>query len=403
MNVNISKLRVFFLYCLIFFMPFEYWSQVYVFGQTPTRLAGALYFITALFSFDKMFSMNKHSKIVILPVALWIWLITVELFNGLSFGFDVGFYFQFIYLIVFYFLIINEFRINDRTKWGMMIALVLSMLVVTVLLKLGIGIGLNRENDTVSSLDEVRRVWFFGLNPNALGNYAVLAILFSFFLYFEYFKGLLSKKLILAAIPILFLPLFYSGSSGAFLTLFFGLSIYFSIRKGNVFKKLKFIFLLFLVLFLVFNSLSRFEYLNNKLYLFLEAGNTTGRTEIWASALSVISNNWFFGLGKNGAEFALEKLSGNHYTAHNVYLDVFMWGGIFAILIYLMLFVSVALNSLKYYRETGFSSSLVIVFIMAFLMLKSGAGFTLKLFWFFMPIAGFYVSNLTQNLISKKQ
>lgn len=139
-------------------MPFEYWSQVYVFGQTPTRLAGALYFITALFSFDKMFSMNKHSKIVILPVALWIWLIAVELFNGLSFGFDVGFYFQFIYLIVFFFLIINELRINDSAKWGMMIALVLSVLVVTVLLKLGIGIGLNRENDTVSGLDEVRRV-----------------------------------------------------------------------------------------------------------------------------------------------------------------------------------------------------------------------------------------------------
>lgn len=402
MNINISKIRVFFLYCLIFSMPFEYWSQVYVFGQTPTRLAGALYFITALFSFDKMFSMNKHSKIVILPVALWIWLITVELFNGLSFGFDVGFYFQFIYLIVFYFLIVNELRINDSTKWGMMIALVLSMLVVTVLLKLGIGIGLNRENDTVSSLDEVRRVWFFGLNPNALGNYAVLAILFSSFLSFEYFKGLVSKKFSLAVIPILFIPLFYSGSSGAFLAIVFGFSIYFFIHKGGFVKKLKFMLFLFLVLSFVFYSLLSFEYLNNKLYLFLETGNTTGRVEIWISALEVISNNWLFGLGKNGAELALLKSSTNHYTAHNVYLDVFMWGGVFAILIYLMFFISVGLNSIKYYLVTGFSSSLVIVFIMAFLMFKSGSGFSLKIFWFFMPIAGFYVSNSTKNLTSKK-
>lgn len=54
------------------------------------------------------------------------------------------------------------------------------------------GIGVQESESATSaaslSLSELERVWFFGLNPNSLGNYASLAVLFCIFLTFSLFN-----------------------------------------------------------------------------------------------------------------------------------------------------------------------------------------------------------------------
>lgn len=400
MNIknNVSNIRVFFLYALFFTMPFEYWSEAYFFGVTPARYIGLSYFMLALLSFNKSFSINSYTKIVIIPALLWLWFIFIELINISRFEFTLSFHFQFFYLWIFFWLITNELRKDPNVRWGILLAFILSMLVVAIFISLGYGIQVNSSGDASESLDGVSRVWLFGMNPNTLGNYAAYSILFSVFLYYEYFESAFKKALILSVIPVLFVLLAYSGSSGAFIALLFGLILYFLLKKSSFLNRLKYTLYGILIVGVMFYFLADFKYLHNKMTLFFEEGGTSGRTEIWYFALEIISNNPIFGLGRNGAEQTLVSLHGRHFTAHNVYLDVFMWGGIFALFLYLLFFLLVFLRSFKSFQYTGFASSMVIVIVLAFLMVKSGGGFTLKVFWFFMPLAIWYPMTLNNKL-----
>jgi len=383
--------RLLFLYGVIFFVPFEYWTALYVLGQTPSKFLGVFYLALTIVTLSQSYSLNKYSKIIIIPVLLWFWLFFSGLLNGVvsNFPMDYAFLFQYSYLILFFFLVVNEIRINPSVRQGVLVSLVLSLVTIAIFIQLGIGVQ-GQDAEVADSLEEVQRIWFFGLNPNLLGNYAAFAILFCVFLYYEFLKTKVLKILFVSFIPLLFMVLGFAGSSGAFLAVILGLTVYFLMRKENIAGKVKYVLLGLLLLAAAFYMLAGFEYLSGKLERFYETGSTTGRTDIWFYALQIIVENPFIGLGKAGAEQTLEISRAGHYTAHNVYLDVAMWGGVVGLLLYLGFFFFLFLCSMRYRAITTHASSLSLLLVVAFLMVKSGGGFTNKYVWLLLPYVAWY-------------
>src|SRR5699024_4442811 len=103
--------------------------------------------------------------------------------------------------------------------------------------------------------------------------------------------------------------------------------------------------------------------------------------------MQVISDHPFIGLGIAGGEQALNLTHGRHHTAHNVFLDVAMWGGLLGLSIYLFFFYSIFRLALNYRNYTNDPAGLVLVIFFMVLLFKSGGGFTSKYVWYFLPCA----------------
>ncbi len=181
---------------------------------------------------------------------------------------------------------------------------------------------------------------FFG-NPNNYGNYLnfVIPLIFSF-LVMKYYKRY--YYIILFIFILSFLALIISNSRAAYLGV--GSSI---IILSLLIKRIRLPVLIFLgLLIFVFIYSPFFRQITNFI-LRIGTDPTSGRADIWASAMSILRNNYIFGIGLgNQTCYLVEELPtafskhimGNIMGAHNLYLSKALEIGILAIPLFLYLF-----------------------------------------------------------------
>lgn len=382
---GLSELRVFFLYAFVFSLPFDDWKALYLIeGITINKLIGLIYYSLAIISLKSLYSFSKRDFLVLILVGLWFAIVFSGFFSHVIYAYDIDYLTTFLTLIFIFYAISKEISMSSSVRKGIFVSFIYSVFSIFILLQLGFGIQAAADNEMIDSVESLQRVWFFGLNPNSLGSYSVFAILFCLFQIFE--PGSRDRKnyiYFLFIVPFVYL-IGLSGSAGAFIVLFVSVLSYFLLIKGDLINKVKYLFLGLIASLFMFLYLRDFDYLIDKINSFFSTGNTTGRTDIWYSALKVISDNLLIGLGKKGGELALKVEHGGHHTAHNVFLDVMLWGGLIGVSLFLLFYVMIFIRSIKYRRITMDPSSIVIVIAALLIIVKAGGGFTIKSIWVFL-------------------
>src|SRR5699024_8139566 len=272
---RLSGIRVFFLYAFVFSFPFDNWHALYLIeGITLNKLIGLIYYSLVVISLKSLYSFSKRDFLVLPLVVLWFVIVFAGFFSHIIHGYDIDYLITYLTLVFVFYAISKEISMNPSVRKGVFVSFIYSMLSVFILLQLGLGIQSGADSEMMDSAESLRRIWFFGLNPNSLGNYSVFAILFCLFQVFE--PGNRNRKnyiYLLFIIPFIFL-LGLSGSAGAFIMLFVSVFSYFLLVKGSLLNKIKYLFLGLIASLFMFLYLRDFEYLIDKIDSFFSTGNT---------------------------------------------------------------------------------------------------------------------------------
>lgn len=382
-SIGLVELRHLMLYMFIFLLGYENWNALQLAGGiTIPRLAGLFYGSLALSNCKMLFSINNLNKhFIIILLLLWGWLVSVSIFSVFIYGYDAQVYFTFFQVIVLFLIITNEVRLYPEVRNRIFLSFVMGVMSIHVLLLMGIGIETGNDGQVVGSVDEATRVWFMGLNPNLMGTLAAMSLLLIISLVFS---GIIRTKLrygLLFLLPSCLLLIGQSGSAGAYLLIFLGVAAFFILIKARIKRKLAlFVIGGALSVYMVF-FLSGFEYLSDKILRFFETGDTTHRTALWGYALQIATDHPFIGIGKPGARYVMSITSHMNKTAHNVFLDLLMWGGPIALGLYLYFFWSLAKRGWTRLKATGDPTSIVILLCLGLFMVKAGGGFGAKFAW----------------------
>lgn len=376
-----NTIRHLILYTYVFSLPFDAWDGFKIISWLATsNIFGFIYISISALKYRKLFNINKSQKTLITLIFLWFWLFLTNFIALLIYKYD----FNFIYILTFlqslimFHLISNEVYYHKETRRNIFLSLLGSILLIYILVSLGYGIQLNRT-EIADSLDEVVRVWFFGMNPNSLGNLATFCIIISLGLFFDT-KSKIKYLLILLFIPFLDL-IVISGSAGAAISLLIGILVFFLLKKGSLHIKIIYYAFAFLLVALALFYVSENEYLSDKLSGFIDTGSTSGRTYIWKYAFQIFQTAPILGLGFTGTEINLNLLTNGHTTAHNVFIDILLWGGIVALLLYLYICYTIFNKSLEYAKLNADPLPLTICLICFLILAKSGGGFFIKYTW----------------------
>lgn len=240
---------------------------------------------------------------------------------------------------------------------------------------------------------------FGGVNYNDYGYIAALNITIGFFLLYINIKNNSKiKTLFLLSFNTIvsYLALIISGGRGAMIlsiALLF-LFLYVLIRYLSLNKRLKktlyTLILLLLLFFIGSANITNNESIQKSFersFGFIEKGqnnsiinweNTSGRKEIYHESWNLIKEKPLLGYGIGSVNYVNKRA----IFSHNIFLDVFLEGGIFFLLGTIILFVIISIKSLKRIMIPKYYL-LYSLFIYTFINLLSGTNYLIEpLFWF---------------------
>lgn len=378
-KISITGFRHLLLLLLVFFIGLEYWEALKLGPHfTISKALGFLYFVIALLGFKEIFTPNKKLLYPILALLVFYFVyITSSLFSHLIDNYELNFQaiFMPIQFIVFYFLVLLDVNKNPELKNKILISFIMGAMCIYILLMNGIGVHAGKGNEVADSTEGIVRVYFMGMNPNDLGNIAVLSTLSTFYLARDVIvRPFLRYACYLMILPFLHL-IVYSGSLGALLALFVGLSIVFVDSRTLQFNTMLAIILVVVLIINLSVSID-IDFLINRLERFLSTGNTTGRVDIWKTNISMVLDHPIIGVGP------LSDLR----TSHNIFVDAFVWGGFLGLLAYFTFIGVVAKRAIAqtYFYKNSFYFALLVVLV--FLLSKSGGAFKIKYIWLYLAI-----------------
>src|SRR5690606_31942802 len=155
------------------------------------------------------------------------------------------------------------------------LSFVSGVVLVSILLSLGIGIE-NVQGDLVRGADGTR-IYFMGMNPNRMGDMGAIAILLVFSLVFSGSYKSKKRYLFLLLIPSLLTVIGFSGSRGSFVLTFLGLFVFFLLKKQRIQRRIIFMVIGAFSIMLIYEFMSGFEILQQRLVMSVEQGDTGGR------------------------------------------------------------------------------------------------------------------------------
>lgn len=183
-----------------------------------------------------------------------------------------------------------------------------------------------------------RRVFFPFITPNTLGGYLIMIIPLALT------RPPIEKKMLL--LPLC-LALFLTQSLGALLSLFLGLGVYLYLKRG--FKKRKVFFLLGLLLITVLIFMARTTAQQHNQPAF----STVMRLSYWKDTLRIILAHPLIGVGLGNFNLLQSRY------AHNSYLQIWAETGIFSLIAFLWLVLSIIKSSLKKLNNASYKNQLI--------------------------------------------
>lgn len=331
---NLTVINRFLLYLFAFSLAFE---RAYPFlpGLSFPKAVAIIYFLSLFLNanYVEFFFKIKVNKLILLLFGIWLLL---NFFNQSYMQFQfIDLDISFLLNIALLWLLLNHQALEPKILINSLIYFSLGYLCLVFLYYLGI------YQTQING-----RVYMGSALPNALGMSGVIA--FSGFLRLintSYNGSLFIKPFIVIAAIMTTTLILATGSRSAALSLIFVLGVYFvwSSAKSRI-------ALLIIGLSLIPTFLSSFEVIVDRSMSTIENAEFGGRLNYWFFMIDVISNNIALGVGQHYYDLLTENQFGYSPSPHNVFVEVFIMGGICAFFLWLWtlkLLITHALNSFK--------------------------------------------------------
>ncbi len=295
-----------------------------------TKISISILLFTSILKYRTFFSL-KHFHLYLIPLLIYFVFLTIVSYVNQVPGFNKFFNIPLFLNILIFIILINYSRIKSEIILEGLFVFAISTVLLSTLYFSGIGV-----NNPVNGRNTI-----FGNNPNDIGIKLCLSILiFSAVIFenkLELGKG---RYFLLIFFPFLIKFLIDTNSRVAFIAFVLGIFIMFRIyykftggsRKlnllisGGVFSVLVLLILLINMDILV------------RLYNVFAKGDLSKRDWIWSNIWKIISNNFFFGIGKTGYDNQSVLVFGRITNPHNSILEVLCYTGIIGLMIFLIFF-----------------------------------------------------------------
>ncbi len=235
---------------------------------------------------------------------------------------------------------------------------------------LGLGVGY---------LDN--RLSLFGMNPNIIGFFAIIAIIFLNKNYFSENEKKKSLKItILYSISILYM-LFLTGSRGGIISLLLIIILTFYFKEKFFLKRVKYILLSLVVsLFLYFIVINN-ELLNSR-FFGSDEETDTGRLLLWESVISIFKTNPIFGVGVFKYQHEIQSLNNDRIiNTHNEFLTFLVYTGIIGLAIFIYFLYKLLRLSITKYKLLNDPTFIILFLILVFNLFKAGGLILSPLVW----------------------
>ena len=387
----LNRINDYCLYLLVFSVTFENWDPFNLVGYSVTYFATIMYLGTWVPLIARNFQFTPFKKIVI-PLLLFIVVgfICSAIHSEYVHELKYAYHYRALLLIVLMTFIASH--IYSKPK---MLPLVLNCYLASVLLAfllITVGKGVTYENG---------RLLLFGENPNIIGAKSALAFLITISRLINKFT--IKRAVVIIAICIPFISIIaMSGSRGAFVSMFLGLSVLLLYRKTDILNKMA------LIIFGVLASAMLITYLLETNPVMAERFAATvergdiGRNVLWAAAIEVIKDNIFIGAGFEGVKPRMYEHSGVFMNPHNILLYVYIASGLPGIILFVTFLARLVKLLFLHYKRYGDSLNLVMFVIVVFNMSKQGGSIGKTLFWFFFAVLMGSTAHVLSRVKQKK-
>lgn len=211
------------------------------------------------------------------------------------------------------------------------------------------------------------------LNPNLLGGYFVSAIPalygLSAYLFVDKKYNFSLTALVLALISTV--TLFLTGCRGSYIGMFVIIAGIFAVSAKYLWKNYKkiylsftaFVFAVFTAALLTVSSL-RARFLS--IFAMRQDSSNSFRFNVYHSSLEMFKDNWLLGIGIGNTNFReiyglYMKTGFDALSAYNIFLEIAVESGIFALIAYLGYLITLIKNSVKFIIKSDDVKSVIIV------------------------------------------
>lgn len=368
---------------------FEVWDPLNTGGFfSIAKLTGFLY-AGSLIPKLKHFTALPKKVTTFLKPALLFYLILVIL-NIFNIGYNTTSILETSILqnIILFWFMLNHERLKPGSIEKGFIGFLAGSILVALFYRFGIGI----------TSEAGGRVSIFGDNQNVIGIRMAISSLFLTYLIFKENTG--RKKMIYITMILAYAPLvsllINTGSRIAFLSLFLGLIVFFTLykTKSRILKPFMIVLGIGATL-LVYNTAMQTDVLAERLISTAEEGNLAGRDVIWATIMPLIKNNWIIGVGRSGYNEYMITNFGAAASPHNVIIEILAYSGIIGLSIFLFFLFRVSKTSFVYFRQYRKIAPMILLLPIFGLMLSGQILYT-KIAWVIFAYAAsriFYIDN----------
>jgi O-antigen ligase len=281
-------------------------------------------------------------------VLLVVFLLTNILNGGLFIEQDIkDLDWSFLFNILFLWMLFSHNKLDPGVLHNSLIFLVIGYLILAFLYVFGV-----HDINPISG-----RVYMGGSLPNNLafnGLYALSIML----LLFERIKikSFVLGVFIFSAAILMINLIIVTGSRSAIIALLFVLLIYlFFLNKSMRLIKL------FMIIILISIFYENYPIVVERFSTSISTGDIGGRYNIYILMLDIISSNPIFGIGRAHFDTLSSAVFGHSPSPHNVFFEVFLYGGAFASLLLVYIFYNIIRISYESYKLTNSYSYLILI------------------------------------------
>lgn len=377
--LSYKNLKLGLLFIYFFSMPFLYWDPLGVRSLfTVPAFAFLLYLvIMALKPLE-----NLNFKYFILTGGALFLLWFLFLFHGVygtgGVYSDSGLDISFLQIIIMMWLVQSHLYKDESAYFVVWKAVAAGCILTAALISLGIGL-------VAASGDEYYggRLYFFGMNPNQLGNIAALGLVLSSLVVLETGGDLSRLQKALAIIPVaccLYI-LAYTASRGAFVAFLLPFLMAFIFSNLKFYKRA-----ITAVIAILTVSIFIFYVVDVSLLLerFTDSSNLSSfgnRTNRWEAAFDIFYSSPFFGVGEAAYKNITLGVYGFSGSPHNSFLQIMAYGGILGLFLFLIPILYAARVSIAAYRKTKKISPMVLFLFFILVMSKDGGALNSAFNW----------------------
>ncbi len=363
------------LYILTFSIAIER-AFPFIDGLSYPKLVAVVYLSTLLINPNYTALLSRVNKLVILLVMLFL---ITNIFNGglldLSNikAIDTSF---FLNILLLWVLLTHE-KLDSGVLQSSLFFFLIGYLALVVVYNLGYYERLLNG-----------RVYIGSSLPNnlAFNGVVALAILLIFLNKINRSSFLLKFPIFVSAFLIITLVL-DTGSRSALISLLLTLFIYFFYSKTSI--RLILLLLSTIIISVFYES---FSVISERVVSTLEVGEIGGRMPIITFILDQISSNLMFGVGRNQYDLLADIEFGYSPSPHNIFLEVFVYGGVFAFLLLIFIVIKIIMSA---YKSTN-SYTCFILLPAIMMQALTGQGFNNKLIFLVLAVI---ISSHTVNIL----